>query len=148
MRRCRRNGHIAVSFDRIGVLEQRMTQTWILVGDGSHARLFETAGATEPWSLVRKIDHEHSHEKTHGGDSHEDRGEHAFARQLVAELETGRQSGAFAQLVLVAPPKFLGQLRGELGASLAACVVTSVDADYTHMPEAELTKHIDLQAKA
>jgi protein required for attachment to host cells len=125
-----------------------MTQTWILVGDGSHARLFQTDGATEPWSLVRKIDREHSREKTHGGESHEDRGEHAFARELVGALETGRQSGTFAQLVLVAPPKFLGQLRGEIGASLATCVTSSLAADYTHMSEAELIKHVDLGAKA
>jgi protein required for attachment to host cells len=125
-----------------------MTQTWILVGDGSHARLFQTDGATEPWSLVRTIDREHSREKAHGGDAHEDHGEHGFARQLVGELETGRQGGTFAHLVLVAPPKFLGQLRGELGASLAACVTASVDADYTHMPVAELIKHVDLAATA
>jgi protein required for attachment to host cells len=122
-----------------------MTQTWILVGDGSHARLFHSDGVTEPWSLVRKVDREHSREKT--ADSHEDRGEHAFARQLVGELETARQSGTFAELVLVAPPKFLGQLRGELGAPLATCVVNSFDADYTHMSQTELMKHIDLTAK-
>ena len=124
-----------------------MTQTLILVGDGSHARLFQADGSTGTWSLVQKLDREHSREKDHGGESHEDRGEHAFARRLAGELEAGRQSGTFTQLVLVAPPKFLGQLRGELGPPLAACVTTSVDADYTHMSEAELVKNIDLAAK-
>ncbi len=147
--RCRRQQNWRRGSDETsGVLQQRMTQTWILVGDGSHARLFQTAGAAEPWSLVRKIDREHSRENTHRSESHEDPGEHAFARQLVGELETARQNGTFTQLVLVAPPKFLGQLRGELGAPLTACVLTSVNADYSQMSEAELTKHIDLHAKA
>ncbi len=119
-----------------------MAQTWILVGDGSHARLFLVEDATLPWQLVRKVDREHSREKTSEG--HEDRGEHDFARKLVGELETGRQQGTFERLVLVAPPKFLGQLRSELQAPLAACVVRSVDHDYTKMSEGELAKHVDL----
>lgn len=119
-----------------------MSQTWILIGDGSHARLFQSDDAAHPWRLVRSLDREHSREKT--SESHEDGGEHGFARHLVTELETGRQAGSFRRLVLVAPPKFLGQLRGELSAPLSACVVNSVDADYTKMAAAELPKHITL----
>jgi protein required for attachment to host cells len=117
---------------------------WILVGDGSHARVFQTDDASQPWQLLRRIDREHSREKTDRNDSHGDQGELGFARQLVQELETGRERGAFKRLVLVAPPKFLGQLRAELAAPLAACVVKSVDSDYTHMAPAELLKHVDL----
>jgi protein required for attachment to host cells len=121
-----------------------MAQTWILVGDGSHARLFQVDDASKTWSLVRRVDREHSREKTDRADSNEDRGEHGFARQLVAELETARQQGTFDRLVLVAAPKFLGQLRGELAAPLAACVVKSLDHDYTQMAEEELPKHVQL----
>jgi len=121
-----------------------MTKTWILIGDGSHARLFQADDAEHPWRLVRKIDREHSREKTDRNDSHGDHGEQGFARQLVGELETGREQGLFARLVLVAPPKFLGQLRGELHAPLAALVTKSVDSDYTHMAEGELAKHVNI----
>lgn len=121
-----------------------MAKTWILIGDGSHARLFQADDATQPWQLVRRIDREHSREKTSRTDSHEDRGEHDFARLLAGELEAGRQGGAFTGLVLVAPPTFLGQLRSELQAPLATCVVKSLDKDYTQMSEAELVKHVDL----
>ncbi len=121
-----------------------MDQTWICIGDGSHARFFQSSGAESPWKLVRRVDREHSREKTNRADAHEDRGEHDFARQLVAELESARQSGTFARLVLVASPTFLGQLRSELPAPLAACVVKSLDKDYTQMAEAELPKHVDL----
>ena len=121
-----------------------MDHTWIVIGDGSHARLFQANDAAQPWLLLRRIDREHSREKTNRTDSHEDRGEHDFARHLVAELEAARQSGTFGRLVLVAPPTFLGQLRGELSASLATCVVKSFDKDYTKMSENELPTHIDI----
>ena len=129
---------------RAWVLLELMTKTWILIGDGSHARIFEADDAEHPWQLVRKIDREHSREKTDRNDSHGDHGEQGFARQLVGELETGREKSKFARLVLVASPKFLGQLRGELPAPLAACVVKSVDSDYTHMAQGELVKHVDI----
>ncbi|MBA3462446.1 MAG: host attachment protein [Deltaproteobacteria bacterium] len=121
-----------------------MSQTWIIVADGSHARLFQTAGASQPWRLVQKLDREHSREKTDRAESHEDRGEHDFARLVAAELETKRQGGGFERLVLVATPKFLGQLRGELAAPLASCVVRSHDADYTDLSDAELAKRVDV----
>ena len=122
-----------------------MDQTWILIGDGSHARLFQaTSDAARPWLMLRTIDREHSREKTNRSDSHEDRGEHDFARHLVGELEAGRQSGMFARLVLVAPPTFLGQLRAELKSPLASCVVKTLDKDYTQMPDSELHTHIDI----
>jgi protein required for attachment to host cells len=129
---------------RLRVLLELMTKTWILIGDGSHARLFQADDATQPWQLVRKIDREHSREKTDRNDSHADQGEQGFARKLVGELETAREAGAFTRLVLVAPPKFLGQLRAELHAPLAALVVKSVDSDYTHMPQGDLAKHVDI----
>ncbi len=94
--------------------------------------------------MMHRVDREHSREKTDRTETHEDRGEHEFARQLVKELETARENGTFKHLVLVAPPKFLGQLRAELAAPLEACVVQSLDKDYTHMSEDELAKHVHL----
>ncbi len=130
--------------DEIRVLQVPMTQTWIIVADGSHARLFQTEGPAQPWQLVEQLDREHSREKTTRAESHEDRGEHDFARLVAGALETKRQGGSFERLVLVAPPKFLGQLRGELQAPLAACVVGSHDGDYTKMSDAELAKRVEI----
>lgn len=121
-----------------------MNKTSILVADGSHARLFSSVDPALPWSLVQKDEREHSRERTNRPESHEDRGEHGFARQLVGQLETMRQEGKLERLVLVAPPKFLGQLRAELPAPLAALVARSVDADYTHVSDTELPEHVDI----
>lgn len=121
-----------------------MMQTWILVADGSRARLFQAPGDNKPWKLDKKLEREHSREKTDRAEVHEDRGEHDFARLLAAQLETKRQGGGFERLVIVAAPRFLGQLRGELSSSLAALVIRSQDADYTSMSDAELVAHIDI----
>jgi protein required for attachment to host cells len=46
-----------------------------------------------------------------------------FARQLAAALDAARLKRAFAQLVLVAPPRFMGVLRPALPDASASCVV-------------------------
>lgn len=119
-----------------------ISTTFILVGDGSHARLFETDEPKRPWRLVSKHDQAHSHEKTDRPDTHEDRTEHAFARLLAASLETLREQGKLSRLVLAAPAKFLGMLRGELPAPLAALVVASVDKDFTHVADGAIHEHV------
>jgi protein required for attachment to host cells len=55
-----------------------------------------------------------------------------FAHELARSLGVARASGAFARLILVAPPKFLGMLREELDAPTKRTVVASVAKDYTH----------------
>lgn len=140
----RARSRVRCPIGRVVVVSKTMNQTWILIGDGSHARFFQATDAVSPWQLLRKVDREHSREKTDRPETHEDRGEHEFARVLVKELETARESGSFKQLVLVAPPKFLGQLRAELQAPLAACVVKTLDKDYAHLTEDEIHKHVQL----
>ncbi len=119
-----------------------ISTTYILVGDGSHARLFETDEPTMPWRLVSKFDRAHSREKLDRPDTHEDRDEHAFARQLAANLESLRERGTLARLVVAAPAKFLGQLRGEMAHPLASLVVASVDKDFTHVADGSIHEHI------
>src|SRR5688500_412405 len=70
---------------RRNMVRQQMSQTWILVGDGSHARLFQAPDASQPWSLVRTLDREHSREKTDIATSHGDQGELGFAQKLAGE---------------------------------------------------------------
>lgn len=57
-----------------------------------------------------------------------------FARSLCDALEDGRNQGRFDELVLVAPPRFLGTLHAELGKSLRACVAREVRRDLTSLP--------------
>ena len=67
---------------------------------------------------------------------------HLFARR-VAELveETDKRHG-FKQLVLVAPPKALGELRAALPQSLSKRIKATVDKDLTGLAEHELTTRL------
>lgn len=61
-----------------------------------------------------------------------------FARDLAASIATRVRNNDGVDLVLCAPPKFLGQLRGELPSQIAGRVVESLDHDYTALPEGKL----------
>lgn len=56
-----------------------------------------------------------------------------FAHELAALARSGRVEGRLTGLVLVAPPKFLGQLKGVLDSDTASCVRGTVPKDYTRV---------------
>jgi len=66
-----------------------------------------------------------------------------FARDLLADLEGAVASGEAEAIVLVAPPKFLGELRAMMPASLSHKVREEVAKDYTQLPRAELFARLD-----
>lgn len=61
-----------------------------------------------------------------------------FARQLADSLRDARLRGDFEELVIVAPPKFLGMLREALDTPTSRLLGTSVAKDFTHVPTHEL----------
>jgi protein required for attachment to host cells len=61
-----------------------------------------------------------------------------FARDIAGKLEHARTTHEFDQLVLVAPPRFLGLLRGSLDDGTAKLVIGSLDKDLAHSKESEL----------
>lgn len=52
-----------------------------------------------------------------------------FAKQLSSILDDGRNRRCYGKLVLVAEPRFLGNLRAALSAPTAALVTLTVDKD-------------------
>lgn len=66
-----------------------------------------------------------------------------FARELVADLDAAVASGQPQAIVLVAPPRLLGELRAIMPASLAAAVRDDHAKDYTQLPRAELFARLD-----
>ena len=73
---------------------------------------------------------------------------HAVCRQFAAEivqyLESRRHHGSFNELVIVAPPKFLGAIRDRYSPALHRMVTHEVDQDYTEIKPPAL--HERLQA--
>jgi protein required for attachment to host cells len=64
-----------------------------------------------------------------------------FAKEVGRYLEEARQQQRFDELVIVAPPKFLGALRGELGKETAKRVVDELPKDLSWLSERELERY-------
>jgi len=137
--------------------------TWILVSDASRARIFSFDKEDGPWSLHEQLDHPLGRARPsdlvsdragrtgqggHGSrtpalEAQTDPSEHEshrFAEKLCHVLQKGYDEHRYARLVLVAPPRFLGYVRGVLREPVARHVVASFDKDYTQIDEKELRR--------
>ncbi|WP_414673320.1 host attachment protein [Marinobacter nauticus] len=74
----------------------------------------------------------------------EDPEEQRFAAQLSEQLEKARHEGHFDNLVLIAPPEFLGVLRHQLSKDCMAAVVKSIDKDLVRQETDSIIEHLDL----
>src|SRR5262249_52735605 len=112
--------------------------TYILIADAAHARLFAAHALAEPWRLVRAFVYPRGAPKTadlvtdrpgrvrqSAGERHAALEAHTtprgveevhFVRELAEVLEAARAN--YRDLVVVAPPHFLGGLRGHLSDAL------------------------------
>jgi protein required for attachment to host cells len=126
---------------------------WIVVASAARARIFERDGPRsdliEIEGLANTEERLHGHEidSDRPGRSFDSMGEHRhameppvgakeklamdFARTVVGTLEAGRTTNRFDQLWVVAPPRFLGRLRGEMGDALSRMVSQEIHKDLT-----------------
>ncbi|HEX7449740.1 MAG TPA: host attachment protein [Pirellulales bacterium] len=140
--------------------------TWILVADGSRGRLFSSPTQGKPWKLVQEFSHPASRAKNrdidpkeHGRaqqsfgaghrpameprtDAKEVEIEH-FAHELAHAVSDGVERRACDSVALVAPPHFLGHLKGMLDTQAQKCLVATIDKDYTMSDLRELMERLD-----
>lgn len=125
-------------------------KTWIVVAEASCAKFFETDNNGVDLRMVREFRHPDSRKKT--GELTSDkpgrafdsigRGRHAeergdahvheqqvFAHELAVFLDKARSDKRFENLIIVAGPHFLGELRQIISASLKKCVTKEVGKD-------------------
>ena len=126
---------------------------WIVVASAARTRIFERAGPRSDLCEIEGLTN--SEERLHGHEIDSDRpgrafdstGEHRhameppvgakeklavdFARTVVDTLETGRTAHRFEHLWIVAPPRFLGRLRTEMGDALSRTVSREIHKDLT-----------------
>jgi protein required for attachment to host cells len=141
------------------------TRTWILVADGGRARILETIGRGKGVHIVsgseEGIENPPSHlqGRERPARVHESVGparhaveprqspyralEMLFANQLASMLSENAASQSFDRLVLVAPPKMLGDLRKLVVPSVREKIVAEVDKDLTNVPYGEILSHLD-----
>ena len=142
-------------------------KTWILVANASHAKLYQRHTSLQLPEYLRDWQHEDSRKHVQeliadsaAGRSQQSFGHGArpaiepqtspkanekqdFAAELGRYLNEERKGGAFAALILVASPEFLGLLREALDSYSQACLVFSVAKDYTQTSAEELQQYLD-----
>ena len=125
---------------------------WVLVADNRRARLFRMTGARTglPTDLEEIEDVAHPEARLKEKDlvtdapgrtgetgrtqrhtfatenSEKDHERHLFGVRLCEHLDKLRANSKLAKLDIVAEPKFLGELRKDMGDKLAACVERSI----------------------
>jgi protein required for attachment to host cells len=139
---------------------------WVFVGDGQKA-LFLINEGDEKFPNLRRLsveEHRDPPSREQGSDApgrafasvgdirsamgetdwHELEKER-FAAAIAERINKAAQSEAFNQLVVVAPPKVLGELRGEFGKATESKIVAEIPKDLTHHTIAEIERLLTAQ---
>lgn len=134
-----------------------MANTWIVAADASRARVLQVAG---PERLVeidnllnpdgrledREVNTDARGRFAGGHTGEDDVGavEHRtelFAKRLGDYLDKARTEHRYDELVLVAPPKFLGMIRKKLGKEVEKLVADQVPKDLSWFNARELESY-------
>ena len=132
-----------------------MTTTRVLVAHDAGARLFDQRGPgkglIELTSIVfedgrRSLTEINADKAGRGGfEQHDDAHKHAvhhFARTLIDDLTHAHHRGEFQQLILIAPPRFLGFLREALGTKLKRSLIGTLAKDLPRATVTELCSYL------
>ena len=113
-----------------------MTTTWIVTADSARAKVLQVADRGQHLAEVEDLLNPES--KFHEGDLVTDTNEptsaveHSvdlFSKRVGEYLEKARTQNRYDKLYLVAPPKFLGKLRKNLGREVEKLVADELDKD-------------------
>lgn len=137
--------------------------TWIIVADGSRARFFKLSSTD---TIISAIDHELIAPRLKNSQIAADRPGRTFesggkirhakepptlpARQASIELagevaillEAELKAGSFEHLIIVAPPRSIGDLRGAMSEQLKSVVTTEIGKDLSKLSVSELSTRL------
>ena len=139
-------------------------KTWIIVADGTRARILANDGPGSGLHDALNADFVSDNRKSRdivsdrpgrskggaGGrhamepkvDSHQYE-KQQFAKEVANHINDACQRSEFASLILVAPPKTLGELRNALDKSALSKISAELDKDLTKVAIHELPRHIN-----
>ncbi|RYB04672.1 host attachment family protein [Lichenibacterium ramalinae] len=134
---------------------------WVMVGDGKKALFLHNEGDDELMNL-RRLDVEEKHNpatRDQGSDApgrgHSPMGnrggsmggtdfhqveEDRFAAHVAGRINAAAQENGFKEIVIVAPPKCLAEIRRDLSPEAQKRVVCEIPKDYTHHPIPQIEK--------
>ena len=136
-------------------------EAWVLVGDGTKALFLHNAGDEDILNLRRLDVREQDNPATRdqgsdapgrgsapsgtrlsafGGTDFHRIAEERFAAAVTQEINRAAHENAFREIVIVAPPKCLAEIRKDLSAEAQKKVVAEIPKDYTHHPIPEIEK--------
>ncbi len=142
----------------------KKTVTWILIADGTQARVLEHNGPGKGLTVINDLDwsipplqsqdidtdrpgrgfssgsHRSAMEPKTDPAQHR---EAEFVRSVAEVLDRKAQDGAYDRLVIAAAPIALGNLRKVMSPHVKKTVVAELDKDLTNLPTAQLDKHFD-----
>lgn len=141
------------------------SKTWLLIADASKARIFAMHKVRvfreknpNDLELIGAYNHENSRKK--GSELNSDRmGEFGsgtfveatspklheaqqFAHELLGHLETGRKENNYRDLIIVAPPAFMGLLHKHMPHGVNKLISQKIEKDYTHCEGRELLQNL------
>ncbi|MFZ2405515.1 MAG: host attachment protein [Methylobacter sp.] len=140
-----------------------MKLTWILIADSTRARIFTADSSSSPLEEIEDFSHTegrlHDREitsdlpgkiKSVGGGGHAfeqptDPKKHeadSFAHRIAEYLEDALNTNRFEQLLIVAPPAFLGLLRNQLPEPVKKLVRFELNKDITMLSVADIREHL------
>jgi protein required for attachment to host cells len=139
--------------------------TWVVVADGARARVFRLAENGQ--DLDPAWEHQLAGSRLRSREIASDRpgrtfdrageGRHAkepptdparyeqeqFAHEVAERLEEDRKKNAFSELIIVASPRFLGDLRQSMTDHLDRCVRAEINKDLSKMKPTEILEHLE-----
>lgn len=142
-----------------------MKSHWIVIADASRARILSQVNGDGTYAVVSEIDFpagrlrnqelvtDEAGRVTKGAsgvlsaaeprtDPHEQQARR-FAARLGRLLDQAAVQRAYDRLTLVAPPHFLGLLKGRLSSAASDKVAVWLPRDLTHVALTDLPKHLE-----
>ena len=141
------------------------TVTWVLLADGSQAKVFQHSGPGTGLTPVQDLLFEEealqareivtdrpgrAFSSAGGGRSAMEPStdpveyrEATFVKSVAVALERQYQQSAFSRLIIAAAPTALGTIRGALSKGVKEAVIAEEPKDLTNMPTPQLEKHFD-----
>jgi len=140
-----------------------MSKTWVVVAESSRAKIYEVDSNKSKKTLkeiegfIHSVSRSHKQQLT-GSQQRESRhsllttsldsgkGQQRieFARSIGEHLNTARNKGKFNKLILMSPPKFLGDLRKNLGNETNKYVVSEIDKNLVRHKLKDIQSHIPM----
>ena len=138
-------------------------KTWVLVADGARARIFikgynkldnamgqdfvgENLRESELGTSKPGRSFESSNPTRHAYQPHTDWHQYhkqLFAKELCDIIDKANENADFDELIIISPPKTLGDIRAFLGKQTLSKVTAEIPKDVTKLSEHELVSYLE-----